>query len=121
MTYPTFYPYRTHVLNATAASSNSSVSTPVPFRGVLLSVSQSNNVTPTALQAGVFDVCQNGSTGGSTVAGLGGLIATTGAIGSGGSVTYTPSDLVYLNAGDILVTVVSSQVAASYAFAIKEA
>ena len=119
MTYPTFYPYRTHVVQIDAGSSNTNISVPVPFRGVLLSVTQSNNVTPTV--AGVFDICQNGSTAGSTVAGLGGLTATTGAIGSGGSVTYVPSDLVYINPGDVLVTVPSSQVAASYTFAIREA
>jgi hypothetical protein len=123
MAYPIFYPFKTRVLNASTTSSNVVMSVAVPARAKFINAFYvtTNQASQTAV--GTADITVNGSTAG-TAGGFAGWTGITVTTSTGNSSTNlgtgVSAGVQYLNAGDVLATVLSSCVGGTTSYVVQE-
>jgi len=124
MAYPNFYPFKTRVLNASSTSSNTIMSVAVPARALLIDAFYVTTSLQSQTAAGTADITVNGSTAGTggSATGWTGLSVTTSTGNSSTqlSVKLGNASTVYLNAGDVLATVLSSCVGGNTSYVVRE-
>ena len=127
MAYPfANYPFRTHSLVEGTSSTNATIQTVVPFRSIFVDAWWVPSGTVVA-SSGTIDITVNGSTAGTAggATGYTGIsISSSSNGGPGVQATHigltAAAGVQYLNAGDVLATVVSSSVGGCATFVIRE-
>ena len=126
MAYPVFYPFKTRVLNASSSSSNGSQQVAVPARAKYVSAVYAP--TPQTAQTAAVNTCEiilwpvqltNNTTATIISSGtLTAIVTTTGTAGT--QIPITATTAIYVNAGDILATQLSSCVGGTVSFVLQE-
>jgi|SRR6478672_7918075 hypothetical protein len=115
MAYPVVNPFKTRVLNASSSSSNTMMSVAVPARAKLMGAFYATTPLQTHTAVGTADITVNGS----TAAGMTGITVST-STGNSSTNLGIPTSTVFLNAGDVLATVLSSCVGGNTSFVLRE-
>ncbi len=122
MALSVLYPFKTRVLNATSTTSNSITPVAVPARAKLINAYWVPANTVLA-SSGTIDITVNGTTAGIA----GGFTGWTGIAISSSTGTISTNlgaavsaGVQYLNAGDVLATVISSSVGGTMSFVVQE-
>ncbi len=125
MAYPTFYPFKTRVLNASSSSSNAQMSVAVPARakyiGAVYSPTWLTAHTAAVNTCEVVVTTQNAGVPDTVVISSGtqtAVTTTTGTIGT--AIPVTASSVVFLNPTDILTTQLSSCVGGTMSYVVQE-
>ena len=116
MAYPTFFPFKTRVLNATSTTSNTIISVAVPARAKYVTgyFATTSGQSQTAA-ANTAEVLVNGS----VVVSSGTAVTTSTGNGSS-NIPVTATSAIYLSAGDVLSTVLSSCVGGNMSYVVQE-
>ena len=128
MSYPTFFPFRTHFITEGGSSTGSeTINAVVPVRSVFVNAYWVPNGSVLA-SSGSIDITVNGTTAGTAGGNTGYTNISISSSTNGGpgmfatnvGLAATSVGVQYLNAGDILSTVISSSVGGTVTYVVRE-
>jgi len=116
MAYPTFLPFKSRHYQASSTSSNALISAPVVARGKYITAFYAT--TPMQSQTAAANTCEV-LVNNSVVISSGGVVSTS--TGNGATqIPVTATSAIFVNPGDVLVTVLSSCVGGTITHVVQE-
>lgn len=116
MAYPTFYPFKSRHYQASSTTSNSLMTTPVVARGRYITGYFAT--TPMQSHTAATNTCET-LVNNSVVVSSGTAVTTsTGTVGT--QIPVTATSVIFVNPGDVLVTVLSSCVGGTMTHVVQE-
>lgn len=123
MAYPTFYPFKTRVINTATTSTAATCVVPVPARAKFVGGYIATNGAVANTVPGVWEIDWSGATSTSTpavITGLSNITSTTTTTAVQSVQIPIPAPIFYVNAGDVLSVVGSSTPGFSASLVLQE-